>query len=458
MKKTIKIGLSLMLIVAMLVAGASTQAEAATSTTTMPPVKATGSLEGVVVDIEPNDIIINMDNGNTISFMLNYITLTEAVPGDRVKIEYAGDVTDRPEAITITVTQAASLQTINGKVIASDDKSVFVQISSSEAFGFTLNKSTKITGKATSVVKGDTVAMTYSGDLHDAPLALEINVTKAVKNRTEKPEEVPVNKSLDGYVTRLSGSAMTIQTGKGKTYSFKITAYTNVNGDYSLEVGARVTVTYDGYASKKPAAKNIRVVAPPDPTPTPKPPKVRTENGTVNSFYGIYLVLTSGSTFNCSGTSFGGDAYGDPGDLAKVTYYVGDDGVYYATKIVFNTPAPTPPKTRTVTGEVSDFGGMYLSLTSGMGFDVTYASYGGNGDRVPGETAKVTYYVGDDGMNYATYIVFTAVYVQESVPAMQTEPTLAPQVEATLAPQPEPQPEAPPEPPADSGTEPNAEG
>ena len=407
---------------------ASLAEEAATAQTTMPPAAVAGSVEGTVLDVQANDIIINMANGNTIHFMMNYISETDAEVGDKVKIEYAGDVTDRPEAVTITITEKSPAMTLNGTVVLHDSASVFVQISSQEAFGFAIDKNTVITGEADHLITGDTVALTYSGDLHDQPVAVEIEITKAVKNRTETKTEDTTNKTLDGAVTKVTGNRLTIRTGRKKTYSFQIASSTKITGKYTLETGARVTVTYDGYASKTPVAKSIRVIAPPDPNPTPTPkPSTRTTTGYVSSFGGMYLSLDNGMGFDCTYAKYSGNGDGEPGEQARVTYYVGDDGMNYATYVVFtkDMPGPTPaPSTRTTSGIVESFGGMYLSLDNGMGFDCTYAKYSGNGNREPGEQAKVTYYVADDGMNYATHITFTAVIytTQEPVPDPDPDP------------------------------------
>ncbi len=392
--------------------------------TVLPAATITGTIEGTVVDVEANDIVINMANGNTISFMMNYITDTEAHTGDKVTIEYSGDVTDRPEAITITVTEAVLRQCISGEVLIHSKESVFVQITSQEIYGFVLTADTKVIGLADAIAMGDLVTVDYEGDLHGTPVATQIEITTAVKDRKETPVEVDnlSNKVLEGQVSRLSNKAVSIRSAKGKTYTFKRNNSTKVSGNYTLEVGARISVTYDGYAGKSPAAKSIYVIAPKDPTPTSTPTRSKTASGTVTGFGGMYLQLSSGIGFDCAYATYGGNSSGNEGDSAKVTYYVGDDGMNYATRVIFNAPQPAPKPSKTTSGTVSSFGGMYLQLDNGIGFDCAYASISGNGSRVPGETAKVTYYVGDDGMNYATRIVFTAVEAPRS--EFETNPSL----------------------------------
>ena len=336
MKRFLKKTLVLLLAASLLpdVASLAASEPAATPSQTMIPVKVSGTVAGTVIHVEENDIVVNMDNGNTVLFMLNYLHITDAAVGDKVSVEYSGDVLDAPEAVTITVTEKAQQDlTISGTVMAYDDSRVFVAISSGNVFGFTLDKETVISGKAKKLTEGDAVTVTYLGQLDAIPYAKGIEVTTVAKAVKKTAEEKLQNKTLDGYVRALSDSKLTVHTNSGKNYSFTISGDTKVIDSYSLEKGAKVRVTYDGYASKTPPAKVIKVQAPPD--PTPPSPKYLTTSGTVESMLGIFLSLTNGATFDCSGASFGGNSDGQEGDKAKVTYYVDDDGVYHATKVTF---------------------------------------------------------------------------------------------------------------------------
>lgn len=315
----------------------------AAPTQTMIPQKVDGTAAGTVVLVDDNDIVINMENGNSIMFMLNYLHTTDAAAGDKVSIEYSGDVLDAPEAVTITITEKAlQNQTLSGTVMAYDEARVFITISSKNVFGFTIDKNTTVTGKAKALAVDDEVVVTYTGALDAVPYAVDINVTTVAKT-SEKDAKLK-NKTLDGYVTALSGTKLTLHTNSGKHYSFKITSATQITGSYDLDVGCKVRVTYDGYASKTPDAKIIKVLSVPD--PTPPSPKYHTTTGVVDSFYGVFLTLSNGMSFDCTGASYGGNSDGQEGDTAKVTYYCGDDGVYHATKVVFTAegyiPDPVP--------------------------------------------------------------------------------------------------------------------
>ena len=322
-----------------LAAASPTPTPAPKAGATMPPATVAGKVEGTVMALDANDVIINMDNGNTLSFALNYIANTDAKVGDKVTVEYAGSLADTPEAVAITVTQAAmEAPFITGVVMQHDDTSVFVQIDTQNVYGFTINKDTEITGVEKKLKNGDEVKVTYSGDLLQIPDALTVEITKAVEKEVTNTE----NKSLTGVVTKYPGSTVTVKTSSGHSYKFKIDSATQILGTYALEVGSRVRVVYDGYAAKSPAAKTIKVLTPPDPTP----PSTHTASGIVEAYEGVFLTLTNGGAFNTTYASFSGTGDGEMGDKAKVTYYVGDDGVNYATKVVFTTvdfdPVPEP--------------------------------------------------------------------------------------------------------------------
>lgn len=336
----------MLLAICMLLGTTSLAAEATPAPAqTMVPEKVAGTVTGTVIHVEENDIVVNMDNGNTIMFMMNYLHVTDADVGDKVSIDYSGSVLDAPEAVTIIVTEKAQKeQTLSGTVMSFDESRVFVSISSGNVFGFTLDKQTAVTGKAKALADNDAVTITYLGELDSIPYAKGIEITAVGKAVKKSADEKLQNKTLDGYVKALSDSKITVHTNSGKNYSFQITGDTQVTGSYSLENGSKVRVTYDGYASKTPPAKIIKVLSPAD--PTPPSPVYHTTSGTVESFYGVFLSLTNGTVFDCSGASYGGDSDGEEGDKAKVTYYIGDDGVYHATKVVFTSvdydPVPIP--------------------------------------------------------------------------------------------------------------------
>ena len=297
------------------------------------------TISGIVLATEPNSLIIRMENGNTISFALTHITNASVNKGDTVTIEYEGDITSCPEVLGITVTQPNPTNTITGTVMSKLDNSIFVQITSSEALCFTVTNNTVILGQ-TNVVRGDTVEVMFEGELTENPEALEITIIQANPDRSDTDPNL-LNKQLTGTVTKLSKTRVTITTSKNRRYSFHITGDTKIEKNkYKLELDARIRVTYDGYASDTPDAKIIKVLAPPDPTPTVKPVKMHTIAGEILQKAGNSLVVRDDGgvkySFLLGRVTVKGDLEAGKGDRATVKfYYDADTGRPVATEITY---------------------------------------------------------------------------------------------------------------------------
>ncbi len=306
---------------------------------TLEPAK---TVSGVVMATAPNSLIIRMENGNTISFALTNITDASVRKGDTVTIVYEGDITSCPEVMGITVTQSNPTSTITGTIITKIDDSIFVQITSSDVLRFTVTKDTVIIGQ-TNVVRDDTVEVTFEGDLYENPEAIEITVIKANPDRRDLDPSL-LDKELTGTVTKLTSTKVTIMTSKNNRYSFRITGKTVIDEKkYDLELDARIRVTYDGYASDTPDAKQIKVLAPSDPTPTVKPSIIQKISGTIVSKAGNSLVVkaTDGIkySFLLGSVTIKGDLDAKAGDLATVKfYYDADTGKPVATEITYKRP------------------------------------------------------------------------------------------------------------------------
>ena len=304
-------------------------------------------VSGTVISTAPNDIIINVGNGTTINFTLSNLPDSGVRIGDEVTVDYDGDILDSPEATKITIIKEAVTNTLTGTVMMVTADSVFVQISSMETFGFILTANTTFSFAADPVTPplavGDQITITYDGDLLNSPTATDITVLVAVPDRgssggssggsSHKDDGDQTNKHLTGYVTDMGSDWVKMRTDKNRTWKFYIGRHTKETGSYTLEVGAKIRVTYDGYASDSPEAKEIRVVAPRDPTPTPKPPHKKTISGRVVSWGGQWLELDNG--FGCDTTyaTISGDGTVDA--RADITYYLDDSGTATATRIKF---------------------------------------------------------------------------------------------------------------------------
>ncbi|MBR5805056.1 MAG: hypothetical protein IKY03_02855 [Clostridia bacterium] len=326
-----------------LLSGFAALAETTPSAT---PVPSGNEVEGTVLSVGENDIMIKMENGNVFNFIMDNISDTIAQVGDEVIIGYEGDILKYPQATSITVTKVNPVATVSGKVLQHDATTLFLEISSTEALGFWITKDTAVTGLSDVIMVGDTVTVTYEGDVLEGATAKQIEITAmenaARANDVKEPENTE-NKTLNGEVVQLTSKMIKIKTSSSHSYSFKITKSTSINKKKGkLEVGCRVRVTYDGYASKSPNAKEIKVTKPYEPTPTKKPVVLKTVTGTVTSFGGMWLELKNGYGFDVTYAKYAGNGHRVPGERAKVTYYT-KGGINYAVKVVFSIPVNKLP-------------------------------------------------------------------------------------------------------------------
>lgn len=400
---------------------------------------ATGEVSGVVQGVSVNSITITAaDTGNTFVFYLTYIDNVDAKSGDVATIAYAGDVVAGAEAITITVTSSApEAKNVSGAVTQFDKNSVYVKTSSGNVFGFKLDSGTKYTGVAKSLTVGNAVTVTYSGELTNIPAALTIDTITVASGGSSGGGSTPDVKTLTGYVTKLASKSITILADNGYTYTFKRNSSTTVSGRYTLALTCTVEVSYKGVASKSPAAIDITVKAPADPTPakptpTPVPTTLKTITGTISMHSGNALtVVTDRSlvySFLIGNCSISGDSNGYVGDYATVTFY--ESGASYVpTSIIFKssyvppvvivTPVPQPIyETRTVSGTVAMHSGNALSIVTrnGSEYDFLLGSVhiSGNSDGEIGDEATVTFI--DYGSYYeVTKVHFTAAQITDPI-------------------------------------------
>ena len=301
--------------------------------TTMTPdsFNAVGTVEGTVVSLAENAIIINMENGNTLTFLLSNIVSVDVTAGDQVSIDYSGNILEAPEVVAITVTDKVATQ-ISGVVTQHDNKMVYVKTATGNVYGFLLTDKTLVSGKATVITTNAEVKVTYTGDILTHPIVTVVEIVKAGSDN-----DPLVNKTLDGRVTQLSSKTVYIHTNSGHNYKFQRVSSTEYLGKYSLEVGAKIKVTYDGYASKAPEAKIINVLAPPD--PTPPGPKTHKATGYIESMAGNMIEIHGDDGrdygFLLGKVKISGDSDCGVGDRATVTYYLEHDGTMTATSIFF---------------------------------------------------------------------------------------------------------------------------
>lgn len=297
------------------------------------------SVSGTIISVGTGDLLLRLENGNTINFLASGSTLSGLHAGDSVDISYTGDILNQPLTLGVTVLAPApvSRSTVSGTVMRIENSTLYVRLESGNTIGFLLTGATSYTGLYSSVLTGDGVTVLYDGDLLSLPLAVQVVITSPSASRTVPAEpEVDrslINKHLSGIVTKLSDSKVSVYTSKGKTYSFRLTRKTCYTGGDPLEKGCRIRVTYDGYASNTPNAKVIEVLEPPAPAPTKDPEIIKTTSGTVDSISGTWLILTNGFVCDLSTATVTGT--GSPGMHASITYYE-KDGTARAIKVFYS--------------------------------------------------------------------------------------------------------------------------
>ena len=303
-----------------------------------------------VASVGDGQIVVNAEDGSTLQFSTVSLGDPGVRPGDVVDIEYRGDLLDVPEATSVTIVQAYAASTqVSGTVSMFDKKSVFVLASDGMVYGFNIDTNTQYSGQSTTLKNGNTVTITYSGELSGSPLATGIETTAVSAAPVQPTQETDPgdsslqNKRLAGTVTDYSqGYYVTITTSTGHVFTFGITGNTVISEYYVLEVGARIRVTYDGYASNSPNAKKIQVLSLRQDNPDPSP-ALYTMEGTLNMYASGYLSISTASG-NLQEFTLTGDTrlvnveYCIQNYPVRVTYY-GDEGGYkVATKVVFSTP------------------------------------------------------------------------------------------------------------------------
>lgn len=267
----------------------------------------------------------------TMTVMNEFGTLLTFVPADNVAmpaigstvtVGFSGDLTTQLIAEQINVDAEPVLAAANGTVASVAAETFVVTLDNGAAQEYRLSAYTEIAGKAEALEAGQLVAVTYVESAY-GPAAVKVEI--AEKPVVVQPVEDVTDKTLSGEVTKLTKDKITIKTKKGKTWSFKLAKKTKVSGKYDLEVGSTVTVTYDGYASKVPAAKKIKV--------TKAATQYKTMSGTVSQYLkNDALLLKDGHYFHIKGAKNTGKGLHEIGTKVTITYYV-KNGENYAVKV-----------------------------------------------------------------------------------------------------------------------------
>ena len=272
-------------------------------------------LTGYVLDVGDGKIKVLTENGNTLVFDLTIEANVAA--GDQIRFYYAGTLPNSVMLTDIEVLQHGA--SFGGIVSAHSASSVTVEAYNGNKISFGIDANTAVTGEASVIQDGAIVTVYYSGDLSGNPYVYEVVIevqgggksggsssgSSSSGSGSSSSDDSLIDKTLKGTVNKLSDDSIRIKTAKGNKYTFKLTNKTKYTGDYVLEVGGQVTITYDGYASDSPLAKIVHIRSEAEPTPTVDPtPEYKSVSGVVTSVVGNWITLENGRCYTlieCTG-------------------------------------------------------------------------------------------------------------------------------------------------------------
>lgn len=205
---------------------------------------------GEITDMEPAGITVTGDT-MTAFFITNDGTEVsgDLSKGDKVDIVYTGNINEYPYAAKVIVTEEKKEEVktavISGTISDFSEDSIHVSIDSATSYRIMLNMDTKFTGVSKYMNTGDSVKITYTGDLKDKPLAVEVNILK-------KAEQL---RKVNGTIKKITDKYVVLNSGKN-AYIINIDKNTKYTGAKMAE-GCESEITYSGKLGNKPLATAI---------------------------------------------------------------------------------------------------------------------------------------------------------------------------------------------------------
>ena len=138
---------------------------------------------------------------------------------------------------------------VNGIVAEFTEKTMLLAIDSATSYRFSLQSDFKVSGADKYVHTGDSVNVTYKGDLGKTPEVLEINIVK--KAQEEK-------RTVNGTISSVEKDYVTLNTG-GRSYIIHTDKNTKYTGDKPAK-GYKAEITYTGRLGSSAKASNIYCV------------------------------------------------------------------------------------------------------------------------------------------------------------------------------------------------------
>ncbi len=208
---------------------------------------------GVMVDAQNERIVVRGDSetmlfATTEGTEYDLLEESELCIGDTIEVDFhKGD--DMYIADSVRLITHENHPAVFGGEVTELKKTYLTVQSESLTIVFNRDDKTKIEGDLS---KGDSVIVTYEGNLSENPQALSIVVIKENKEKKEK--------SLHGTVAEIGEKSAIISVDSAHACRLQITSDTTFSGDDTkLKIGDEVFVVYTGTAGDNCVAKSIKI-------------------------------------------------------------------------------------------------------------------------------------------------------------------------------------------------------
>ena len=230
--------------------GGSDKAEEASSSSDQ---AAASSFAGELIDAQNDRLVVRGDDETMLFATSNETEYelgeeSELCLGDKIEVDYHKTEEEYvADAVELKSHEEESL-VFGGEVTELQKNYVTVQSESlTVVFGY--GDKTKIEGDLTI---GDSVTVTYEGNLSENPKAVSVVVIRENQKKTEK--------SAHGTVSETDNGSIVVSVDSAHACRFLTNSSTKITGDdTSVKVGDEVHVVYTGEAGSDPVAKSIKV-------------------------------------------------------------------------------------------------------------------------------------------------------------------------------------------------------
>ena len=273
------------------------------------------TFEGSLVNAQNNVLVVRDNTAYVRQFYTNDKTVfsyengTALKPGDSLLISYHQEGSKYvASSVSVAEAQEETL-VLQGEVTDLTPATMTVN-ANSLTVKFTYNDKTQVEGRLT---KGDSVRVTYYGDISENPYASEIVVE-------EEKADAALHK-ISGIVSEVSGKSILLSVDSADAFRFKLTGDTIIDGKADrVAVGDHVTLVYSGNLKNDPSLHRVEI--------TEKAKKDKQElmviDGTVEKYTDKTIVINTGAkvyTFKVNkNTQYSGSTMPKKGVKATITY------------------------------------------------------------------------------------------------------------------------------------------